>query len=185
MRDLTVPVLAFGAGAAVGVWLYRLRRRRLPRASRCPRGGAFGSGQHTHEDDVWVFFGNHFANEGFYNKIMAQDDPENEFHIAYPARLRARAGFMRAWGLQSKRRLGDQTTTYVTRLPAGDARAHDLVGVIVPFDALARLRPELRRGLVAVPFGGETFDWLGWTDPPAALREVHVAVMKVERMAPP
>ena len=87
--------------------------------------------------------------------------------------------------MQSKRRLGDQTTTYVTRLPAGDARAHDLVGVIVPFDALARLRPELRRGLVAVPFGGEAFDWLGWTDPPAALREVHVAVMKVERMAPP
>ena len=117
---LDVPALAFGAvGAPRPPWLAAARRRRrLPPPP--PRGGVVGAGDCAERTQAWVFFGNHFANEAFYNKTMAQGEPA--LSSASVSRAAARYS-LRAWGLQSKRRLGDQTTTYVTRLPAGGARA--------------------------------------------------------------
>ncbi|EGB11687.1 hypothetical protein AURANDRAFT_61630 [Aureococcus anophagefferens] len=188
-HDGLVRGITFGAGAAIGcgfsLWLQRRRRSRLPRPSECPAGGVAGEGKlSSHHQAVWVFFGNHLANLDFYNATMTDGDASRQLTISYPARLKASAGFMRAWGHQSESAIGAQTASIPAFVGAGSERAHDLVGVIVPFGDAGLVDPRIADSLAAVPFAGN-FDWLGWTDPPAELREVRVLALDVAKLRSP
>ena len=188
-HDGLVRGITFGAGAAIGcgfsLWLQRRRRSRLPRPSECPASGVAGEGKlSSHHQAIWVFFGNHLANLDFYNATMTDGDASRQLTISYPARLKASAGFMRAWGHQSESAIGAQTASIPAFVGAGSERAHDLVGVIVPFGDAGLVDPRIADSLAAVPFAGN-FDWLGWTDPPAELREVRVLALDVAKLRSP
>ncbi|KAH8057295.1 hypothetical protein JL722_6948 [Aureococcus anophagefferens] len=80
--------------------------------------------------------------------------------------------------------IGAQTASIPAFVGAGSERAHDLVGVIVPFGDAGLVDPRIADSLAAVPFAGN-FDWLGWTDPPAELREVRVLALDVAKLRSP
>ena len=76
--------------------------RDLPPNTACPAEGvAFGEKLSPEmEPKYWIFLGTHWMNLDFYNKTMV-DDPKHYKHVAYPARVRKEAGFVRAWGTKS------------------------------------------------------------------------------------
>jgi hypothetical protein len=78
----------------------------LPANTQCPKEGVFFHGKipDCMEPKVWVFIANHCVNLEFYNKIMFDADDDVSYHktISFPARLRAEAGFLRAWGIHDK-----------------------------------------------------------------------------------
>lgn len=162
--------------------------QQLPPPSECPLEGASFAGPlpKSSQPIQWVFLGNHLANLSFYNENVATD-ASKELYVSYPVRLRKCAGFMRCWGVGPKVKdhvrslIGDQTITAV--VPASDERAHDIVGVLVPF-ADGRTPPGGGRGLLPVPLAH--LDWLGVFEPPSGVGEVCVySFSMVEDLWPP
>lgn len=139
---------------------------------------------------AWLFLSNHMADVDYYNAQIAsfpssailsdgvQPDHATEaagdkLTVGYPVRLRASAGYMRAWGTQGRRFIGDQTVSSVTNVGVGSHSAHAIVGVLYPFRDETRIAAPLQRQLESVPF--TEFDWLGWTEPPPVVDVLVVA----------
>ena len=191
---VAVPLvgLAAAAGTLLGLWLGRAEGARktarpaLPAPSQCPASGVVYSGKLPASlmPVTWIFIGNHLANLDFLKTRVADGGGAADTLRGYPVRLRRDAGYMRAWGHHNARFLGDQTASAVFRLPdAEKARAHDMVGVLLPFRDTLVLSPAFRECLYPVPFGH--VDWLGWTSAPLAPSDtVQVFAVEVARAAP-
>ena len=168
---LVIPTIALAGGIALGLLLARRRRQRqLPAPSACSSRGVVFQGKLANANPTdWVFLGNHFINLDFYNENVAGKENVSKFPkydgVCYPVRIKKSAGFMRVWGIQHPRFVGDQTIACPVR--TDQEHAHDFVGVLVPIQ-IGRTMAET----AVVPI--EHFEWLGWQEPPASLKHISV-----------
>ena len=76
----------------------------LPPPSECPPEGVQFKNRLPAEGEkasVWIFHWNHFVNLDFFNKQMLDGLPVWELpQNAYPARMRASAGYRREWSIR-------------------------------------------------------------------------------------
>ena len=217
MLQVSPNMLLLGVGLLLGVFIEkqaRRHRRRLPPPSQCPAEGVEFKGclDIAERPCRWVFFSNHLLNLAFYNEHAATGgsdftftDPRHHIQISYPVRLRACAGFMRCFGLKDgaidairnasftdgglvagRKAIGDQTIISTVRVDDPE-RAHDIVGVLVPFPEGKTAKPPQEGKVtkyVQVPMS--SFDWLGAFDPPPLCEMVDVLVFADEaHLSPP
>ena len=153
LQELHQPALSSTPGSSSG----SDAMSELPHPKACPPEGVMATSMLQIQPTLWIFIGNHISNL----EQCAADNIKNAIDkgllstITYPVRMRKSAGFVRRWGVNGFRRVGEQTITGVLQtesskyVPAGTkseslveaGQEHAMVGVLVPLKPEAEAPP--------------------------------------------